>query len=239
MPVDLGPVSDNEAIEDTEKLSYKIAHEGVQELAKEYIYTPTYTFTNTAGAVYTGIQYVIGTPPTPVLRPLRQPLYDTVFLDGKVGRQQAFVDNRFFTDHKGKTTQDTNLTQSGQLGYPLEFDLDHLVLVFQEYPSVDAVRKLLRHLTAVWFFGANVPWLRASFSSLEPWHPKDAPYSPSDASVVPLRYWADMRNPVTGAVRRISSVESFHCDIETHEEVPLESPIRLQIVLMGILYAGL
>lgn len=73
----------------------------------------------------TGVQYVVGTPPqTPVLRPLRQPLYDSERLaDGQTLAAELFVDNKKFADGTTKRECDTNMTQSGQLGYPLEFDL--------------------------------------------------------------------------------------------------------------------
>jgi len=73
-----------------------------------------------------GVQYVVGTPPqTPVLRPLRQPLYDTELMaNGQVNKVSLFVDNkRFALTGAAKNEGDTNMTQSGQLGYPLEFDL--------------------------------------------------------------------------------------------------------------------
>jgi hypothetical protein len=74
-----------------------------------------------AAAARTGIQYVVGTPPqTPVLRPLRQPIYDTEKLvNGATAKLQLFSDHKKFADGTAKTEADTNQTQSGALGYPL------------------------------------------------------------------------------------------------------------------------
>ena len=71
-----------------------------------------------------GVQYVVGTPPqTPVLRPLRQPLYDSELItNGQTQKVSLFVDNkRFALTGVAKTEADTNMTQSGQLGFPLNF----------------------------------------------------------------------------------------------------------------------
>jgi hypothetical protein len=74
------------------------------------------------GAPRSGVQYVVGTPPqTPVLRPLRQPLYDSEYLvNGSQAKVSLFVDNKKFATGASKTEVDTNMTQSGQLGYPLK-----------------------------------------------------------------------------------------------------------------------
>ncbi|MGH8897021.1 MAG: hypothetical protein ACRDZ4_08380, partial [Egibacteraceae bacterium] len=77
-----------------------------------------------------GVQYVSGTPPqTPVLRPLRQPLYDTeIFTNGDT-QQVLFTDNKKFAGGTAKSLADTNMPQSGTLGFPLEFD--HVGFTFE------------------------------------------------------------------------------------------------------------
>jgi hypothetical protein len=71
-------------------------------------------------------EYVTGTPAqTPVLKPLRYPLYDTENLTVSVPYTEIdlFVDNKKNGAGAAKTESDCNMTTSGQLGTPLEFDL--------------------------------------------------------------------------------------------------------------------
>jgi len=77
-----------------------------------------------------GVQYVSGTPAqTPVLRPLRQPLYDTELMSNGDTQQILFADNRKFSGGVSKNLSDTNMPQSGTLGFPLEFD--HVGFTFE------------------------------------------------------------------------------------------------------------
>jgi hypothetical protein len=79
-----------------------------------------------------GVQYVVGTPAqTPVLRPLRQPIYDSeIYPAAGVRELQVFVNNTTFAAGGAKTENDTNLTQGGSLGTPLEFDLVGFTMEF-------------------------------------------------------------------------------------------------------------
>jgi hypothetical protein len=110
------------------------------------------------------VQYVYGVPPqTPVLKGLRQKLYDRErIVGGRLPGAQFFVDCRKTADGRVKDQSFTNLWQSGQLGYPLEYDLVTVGVYpvsgdpeyterYNRFASSDAVLR--------WFFGANVPWL--------------------------------------------------------------------------------
>ena len=75
-----------------------------------------------------GILYKsLGVGPRPTLRPLKQPLYDTV----RFSPEQTVVSFNLFTKPVGqagedgwsKQVVDTNMMQSSQLGTPTEFDL--------------------------------------------------------------------------------------------------------------------
>jgi hypothetical protein len=105
----------------------------------------------------TGVQYVVGTPPqTPVLRPLRNPLYDSELLNqGQTAKVSLFVNNRNFALAPGaaKTEVDTNLTQAGQLGYPLEFDLVGFVLEVQRGATRAQHNDIYNKTVLKWFFG--------------------------------------------------------------------------------------
>lgn len=108
-----------------------------------------------AAQARTGIQYVVGTPPqTPVLRPLRQPLYDTEKLtNGQTTKAQLFADNKKFADGTTKLECDTNMTQSGSLGYPLEFDLVGFLTELERGATRAQHNDIYTKIVFKWFFG--------------------------------------------------------------------------------------
>lgn len=109
-----------------------------------------------------------------LLRPLKQPLYDT-------GRLDAGANNRvaWFQAPQGqpivaagalKTEADTNLTQAGQLGRPLEFDLYAFqVELFHSGANVAFVDDALLVYEAgvfEFFFGQQRPWLQVPLTQI-------------------------------------------------------------------------
>lgn len=65
-----------------------------------------------------------GTPPkTPLLRPLRNHLFDTERIENGTTKRTLFSDHVKFEDGGSKTEADTNMVDDAKLGYPLEFDL--------------------------------------------------------------------------------------------------------------------
>lgn len=70
-----------------------------------------------------GVQYVVGSPPGPILKPVRTRLYDREQVWGGIIRTEFFTDSRRTGDGRVKNDCFTNLTQSGMLGTPLMFDL--------------------------------------------------------------------------------------------------------------------
>lgn len=69
-----------------------------------------------------GQSMVKGKPPrVHVLK--RQPLYDREVVGGAVTETSFFSDPRRFADGRAKTRSDTNMSQSGCLGHPLEYDI--------------------------------------------------------------------------------------------------------------------
>jgi len=90
-----------------------------------------------------------------LMRGLRQPLFDTViFLPSKHEKKDyAFVDNKKFLDDTPKTNRDTNMTVSGTLGWPLEYDIESMEIHFEEFETPEDLRKVLSGVHATWYYG--------------------------------------------------------------------------------------
>jgi len=111
---------------------------------------------------------VVGTAPPPAhLRPLKQPLYDTLVY---AAAGQLIL--RAFSIPQGqpiapaganKTDADTNLTQAGQLGTPNEFDLYGFNFEIENLTNINGaitdIRDILETGVFEFNFGANRPWL--------------------------------------------------------------------------------
>jgi len=199
----------------------------------------------------TGVQYVVGTPPqTPVLRPLRQPLYDTEKLeDGATLAVELFVDNKKFSDGTPKRECDTNMTQSGQLGYPLEFDLVGFLVELQRGVTRTQSNDIYNKLVYKWFFGQNVPWLRIKLTKMPegigPTGSVGNAVAGTEATII-TNGWGVVTNffnftTPDRKARRISSTESFKNRMEICEALSLGSQqvVKITTWMLGILYAQL
>lgn len=203
------------------------------------------------GVARTGIQYVVGTPPqTPVLRPLRQPLYDTEKLtNGQTLKAQLFADNKKFADGTAKSECDTNLTQSGQLGYPLEFDLVGFLVELDRGTTRAQQNDIYNKLVFKWFFGQNVPWLRNKLTKMPegigPAGAVSTTVAATEASII-SNGWGVVTNffnftTPDRKARRISSTESFRNDMEICAALSIGSgqTVKITTFMLGILYAQL
>ncbi len=207
----------------------------------------------TAGQQRTGIQYVVGTPPqTPVLRPLRQPLYDTEKLaNGATGTVSLFQDNKKFAlDGAQKQAVDTNMTQSGQLGYPLEFDLVGFLVELERGTTRTQHNDIYNKVVYKWFFGQNVPWLRTKLTKVPEGIASSGSVAIGTAAATEVSIISNGWGVVTNfynfttpdrKARRISSTESFRNDLEISYALSLGSGAILKITswMLGILYAQL
>jgi len=209
--------------------------------------------TNGQTQAQTGIQYVVGTPPqTPVLRPLRQPLYDAEHLaNGQTLTAQLFIDNKKFADGTPKLECDTNMTQSSQLGYPLEFDLVGFVFETDYGTTRSQFNNIYDSVVFKWFFGQNVPWLRIRLTKMpQGIGPQgsvstDGNASPVEASII-SNGWGVVTNffnftTPDRKARRISSTEAFHNDLTICAALSLGSGAVVKVLtwMLGILYAQL
>lgn len=190
----------------------------------------------------TGVQYVTGTPPqTPVLRPLRQPLYDTEkFTNGQTRPTTLFTDHKKFADGTTKTECDTNLTQDSQLGYPLEFDLVGFLTELERGVTLADHQDIYNKVAFKWFFGQNVPWLRVPLTKI----PEGIGTFGAGASDIPVNGWPVVTNFYNFSspdrkARRISSTETFRNELFVCAALSLTATRKVRTFMLGILYQQL
>lgn len=191
-----------------------------------------------------------------MLRPLKQPLFDTGIL-------AAAANNRvqFFATAQGaalgagnKTEVDTNLQQQGQIGRPLEFDLYgfnvELVNDIADVPN-NVVDRGLVYTSGVFqfFFGQQRPWLEVPFTQIP-----NGPYvtgtiATADATT-PTNY-ASMYNGKSSTKEfydftigkepvPIASAETFSALLSfPTAAVTLNTATRVRCYMKGILFASL
>jgi len=196
-----------------------------------------------------GAQYVVGSPPaTPVLRPLKQPMYDTeIYPQAGVGRLQFFVNSATMAaTGAAKTLADTNMTQNGQLGTPLEFDL--IGFNFEVARRLDA--NALLDYDAIfntgvfqWVFGQNTPWLVVPITRI-PEGVGLAGTSVLAAGSVLSNGTPHVTNFYNFAVdrraRHIFSTEAFRGELSYPLGVAgLQIATRCRLYMLGILFAQL
>lgn len=197
-----------------------------------------------------GAQYVVGSPPaTPVLRPLKQPMYDTeIYPTAGVGRLQFFVNSSTIAaTGAAKTLAETNMTQNGQLGTPLEFDL----IGFNFEPQRASIATTLADLDLVtntgvwaWIFGQNTPWLTVPVTRI----PEGVGIAGFAAGAGPFLGVSQGTPHVTNfynfavdrKARHIFSTESFRGELSyPGGVVPITTAMRIRFYMLGILFAQL
>jgi hypothetical protein len=207
-----------------------------------------------------GVQYVVGQGPyTPVLRPLKQTLFSRMTARHGTTQMHGFQYTVGQADHNGvhMTRGDTNMTQAGMLGTPLEYDLVsvgvHPYGAGQEYK--DKWERFLNYNPDfTWVFGANTPWVRVAIGMMDIKFPfmtasqlnearNTAPEFPAILRQIAL----DMVLPRTVSMttpdrraRRIQSVESFRAEISFPRQAWSEPyDFSVYAAMHGILYAQL
>ncbi len=200
-----------------------------------------------------GVQYVVGTPPaTPVLRPLRQPIYDSdIYLAAGTRELRLFVDNRNFpSTGAAKDERATNLPQPSSLGTPLEFDL----VGFQtsiEKRTVQAANVfadlsvLYQNCVFNWFFGQTVRWLQIRLEKV-PDGVSLFGNTTNTAETIISNGWPVVNNFMNFATldkkaRRIVSTETFANRIVNPAATALPGAANRQVTtyMLGVLYAQL
>lgn len=202
-----------------------------------------------------GVQYVVGTPQqTPVLRPLRQPMYDSEFLvTGGTTTVQLFSDHKRFTTAPAvaKTECDTNMQDDGSLGTPLEFDLVGFVTELARGTTKAQSNDIYNKCVWKWLFGQTTTWLRVKMTKV----PEgiglagsvsiDGNNTPTEASIL-SNGWPVVTNFMNFTTpdrkaRRVTSKETFRNEILPCTALALGSggSVKVTTFMLGILYSSL
>lgn len=202
-----------------------------------------------------GVQYVVGTPAqTPVLRPLRQPMYDSEFLaTGGTTAIQLFSDHKRFTTAPAvaKTEVDTNMLDDGSLGTPLEFDLIGFVTELARGTTRSQHNDIYNKCVWKWFFGMNVPWIRLKMTKVPEGLAAagsvsiDGNGAPAEQSII-SNGWPVVTNFLNFTTpdkkaRRVTSKETFRNEILPCTALALGSgaSVKVTTFMLGLLYAAL
>ncbi len=202
-----------------------------------------------------GVQYVVGTPAqTPVLRVLRQPIHDSEELaNAATATNQLFTNRQTFNSGAAKIFPiDTNMTQDGSLGTPLEFDLVGFNHEVQR--GVAATALTLAELKDVytkagftWIFGQNTIWLQTRITRIPYGVGESGSVSTGVVTATPFLF----SNGIPGAknifsfvtpdrkARRVNSTESFRCEVPFRAALVMANTQIQTVYMVGILYAGI
>ncbi len=203
------------------------------------------------GAPKQGVQYVSGTPPqTPVLRPLRQPLYDTEIFSNGDTQQVLFTDNKKFAGGTAKSLADTNMPQSGTLGFPLEFDHVGFTFEFERGTTRPDFNILYKSTVFEWIYGQVTRWLQIRLTRILEGITAsgsvsiDGNAAPAEASIIG-NGWGVVSNfynftTPDRKARRITSTESFKNPILFFPALAnLAAARKGTTFMLGILYGQL
>lgn len=193
-----------------------------------------------------GVQYVVGTPAqTPVLRPLRQPIYDSeIYPAAGVRELQVFVNNVTFAAGGAKNEADTNLTQGGSLGTPLEFDLVGFTMEFVRAEDMLADHNVLyNNGVFIWVFGQNTIWLQVRDTRIPEGITQSGSTAVAGASILG-NGWGVVTNfynftTPDRKARRITSNESFRARKLWPDAPAVSADRRFTIYMLGVLYGQL
>ena len=193
-----------------------------------------------------GVDYVVGTQPqTPVLRPLRQPLYDSeIYPAAGTSQLEVFIDRSKFANGTNKGLVDTNLTQDGSLGTPLQFDLVGFQMEYAVGTSFEDLTTLYNEGTFQWVFGQNTIWLQVKDTKI----PQGTGLTGDlDAGAAPrnvltngwpaVNQFYNFTDPTRHA-RRITSNESFKCR-KNYSATAVSADVKFTVYMLGLLYAQL
>lgn len=199
-----------------------------------------------------GAQYVVGSPPaTPVLRPLKQPMYDTeIYPAAGAGRIQFFVNSATIAaTGAAKTLADTNMTQNGQLGTPLEFDLIGFNIEVERGISRADHNGIFNTGVFQWVFGQNTDWLTVPLSRIPEGVAQagaigfDGAGAATEVDILSngTPHTTNFFNfAVDRRARHIFSTESFRAEwAYPIAVVPVTANTRLRTYMLGILFSQL
>jgi len=195
--------------------------------------------------------------PTPqaVLRPLKQPLYDTENVPSAGGVAQFIFFTRPLGQNLGnapvaiKTLADTNMTQASQLGTPQEFDLYGFNVRLGNVVTLADFQAVMDQGSFVFNYGQGRPWLRCPLADIPSGVAPSGALSIDGAAAqvvhdLPVQGVPSVKEFYNFCVgkkpSRIRSNENFSVEINYPNGAPNPAVfVRMQVVLRGILYTSL
>jgi len=204
---------------------------------------------------------VRGTPaPDAVLRPLKNPLYDTELIPSTVGVAQMLffqipIGQNFAAAAaagvRAKTLGDTNMTQAAQLGTPREFDLFGFNCRIEDDGGVGVTRvdylQIVDDAAFTFNFGVGRPWLQTQLRDIPAGCDEYMSAVDGAAALVEcvqtglsstkeFYNFLVKKNPI-----RIRSQETFNVQLDwfVANPAPATDDIKVTQILRGILYSGL
>lgn len=199
--------------------------------------------------------YVVGTPPqTPVLRPLRQSLHDSEeFANAQTATNNFFVRRSTFNAGGAKVFPiDTNMTQDGRLGTPLEFDLIGFNFEFVRGVAAtrltsDEIKDIYSKAGFTWIFGSTVVWLQTRLTQVPTGMGESGAIAHTLNNTERLLF--SNGNPSAKNVysivdpgkqaRRVTSNESFRAEIPLRAALVLTNTQVGTVYMRGVLYTNM
>jgi len=196
-------------------------------------------------------QVVVGTTPPPsYLRPLKQPLYDTMQYPAAGVNALSFFQvpqGQALVAGVNKTAVHTNLTQAGQLGTPQQFDL----FGFQCKLPVVTINAdwdaLIANGVFTFSFGQNRQWLTVPLAYVPAGISKDG-YAATTVGATTIESHHNGQGLISNYLNftvgnnpiRIHSNESFNVTLTWPTVIPTPTvAVNITVYLLGILYSGL
>jgi len=224
-------------------------------------------FISDGGKPLPGVQYVVGPVPgggVPVLRPLRQPIFDKLIFEpnGQRSGEDVLFTKAIFPNGVSKQPG-VDYFHPGSvrgtprdfmcIGFPGEFDFRWLELHVAEYKSPEDVRAVMAALKLEFIFGQVTPWLTLTGDSWTPLivHPpsdeKNAQRATAEEMGAVMKgvgkevwpaYYHDFRGN-EGKPRRICSTEVFRMNATWENLPPLKGRVVLKVMMQDTYYAQL
>lgn len=173
------------------------------------------------------------------LHALKQPLYDTVVVwPEQTIEDVLFILHQKFADGTHKTLRDSNLLLGGQLGHPLQFDIEALEIRFEEFGEPEDVRRFLSGTAVTWFYDSNTPELRLTASGFDPHclgSKMENPDIEKTASrLVKAGLWPIYRKEIRK--KTIMPMENFRLHFQYDRPLALSAPLRVKALMVGTLW---
>lgn len=172
-------------------------------------------------------------------------MYDTeVYPAAGAGRIQWFVNSATIAaTAAAKTLAETNMTQNGNLGTPLEFDLIGFNFEIERGISLADHNLINNQGVFIWIFGQNTPWLNLPITRIAEGVALAGATTANNSSILSngVAHATNFYNfSVDRRARHIFSNESFHGELQyPNGVVAITAARRIRLYMLGVLFGQL